>query len=188
MREVHQWSCKCFDTSKAHFRTPLFAIVLQTIFRQMFKLVDFQLDQYVLWSSFSFSSVTIWSLCALQTSFNQHGSSVSSFDKDVLEHTELRVHQYEQGIQRLSNPHYPPLTGQPMFSMVFIGFHGFSEWWHCSSSWSALVPHGSSHPEDVPGATELTWSSYVILTVGGLVSNTSDVNEWRTRGACGNQG
>ena len=53
-----------------------FAIVLQTIFRQMFKLVDFQLDQYVLWSSFSFSSVTIWSLCALQTSFNQHGSSV----------------------------------------------------------------------------------------------------------------
>ena len=76
MREVHQWSCKCFDTSKADFRTPLFAIVLQTIFRQMFKLVDFQLDQYVLWSSFSFSSVTIWSLCALQTSFNQHGSSV----------------------------------------------------------------------------------------------------------------
>ena len=126
MREVHQWSCKCFDTSKAHFRTPLFAIVLQTIFRQMFKLVDFQLDQYVLWSSFSFSSVTIWSLCALQTSFNQHGSSVSSFDKDVLEHTELRVHQYEQGIQRLSNPHYPPLTGQPMTfhgsSLVFMGF------------------------------------------------------------------
>ena len=26
----------------------------------------------------------------------------------------------------------------------------------------------------------------VILTVGGLVSNTSDVNEWQTRGACGN--
>ena len=36
--------------------------------------------------------------------------------------------------------HNPPLTGQPMFSMVFIGFHGFSECWHCSSSWSALVP------------------------------------------------
>ena len=53
-----------------------FATVLQTIFRQMFKLVDFQLDQYVLWSSFSFSTVTIWALCALQTSFNQHGSSV----------------------------------------------------------------------------------------------------------------
>ena len=27
----------------------------------------------------------------------------------------------------------------------------------------------------------------VILTVGGLVSNTSDVNEWQTRDACGNQ-
>ena len=51
-----------------------------------------------------------------------------------------------------------------------------------------LVRFGSSHPEHVPGAMELTWSSYVILTVGGLVSNTSDVNEWQTRDACGNQG
>ena len=187
MREVHQWSCKCFDTSKAHFRTPLFAIVLQTIFRQMFKLVDFQLDQYVLWSSFSFSSVTIWALCALQTSFNQHGSSVilTRTCSNTPNSEFINMNRVYNGCQTHKTHH---LQGNPWLSMVFIGLHGFSEWWHCSSSWSALVPHGSSHPEDVPGATELTWSSYVILTVGGLVSNTSDVNEWRTRGACGNQG
>ena len=40
--------------------------------------------------------------------------------------------------------------------MVFRGFQWFSGWWHCSSSWSSF---GSSHPEDVPGRKELTWSS-----------------------------
>ena len=135
-----------------------FANVFQTIFRQMFNIVDFQLDQYVLWSSFSFSSVTIWALCALQTSFNQHGNSV--FLTRTCSNTPnsgfINMNRVYNGCQNHKTHH---LQGNPWLSMVFIGFQGFSECWHCSSSWSALVPHGSSHPEDVPGATELTWSS-----------------------------
>ena len=104
---------------------------------------------------------------------------LSSFDKDVLEHTELRVHQYEQGIQQLSNP---PLTGQPMFSMVFINvFMGFP-------NDGIAVPLG---PLWFLPSWRRSWCNgvnMVILTVGGLVSNTSDVNEWQTRDACGNQG
>ena len=42
------------------------------------------------------------------------------------------------------------------FFCVFNSFQRFSGWWHCSSSWSRF---GSSHPEDVPGRKELTWSS-----------------------------
>ena len=132
----------------------LFANVFRQFSDRCSILVDFQLDQYVLWSSFSFSSVTIWALCALQTSFNQHGSSV--FLTRTCSNTPnsgfINMNRVYNGCQT----HNPPLTGQPMFSMVFIGFHGFSECWHCSSSWSA---HGSSHPEDALDATELTWSS-----------------------------
>ena len=55
----------------------------------------------------------------MQTSFNQHGQ-LSSFDKDMLEHVELRVPQFEHSLQRLQNL---PRTGQGMLflrcSMVF---------------------------------------------------------------------
>ena len=143
MREVHQWSCKCFDTSKAHFRTPF----LRMFFRQFSDRCPILLIS--IWISMCCEvpfrlAASLYMVTMCFANLAQPAWKLSSFDKDALEHTELRVHQYEQGIQRLSNPHNPPLTGQPMFSMVFIGFHGFSEWWHCSSSWSALVPHGSS--------------------------------------------
>ena len=92
----------------------------------------------------------------MQTSFN-HFYQFSSFDKDMLEHVELRVPQFEHSLQRLQNL---PRTGQ---GMLFNGFPWLSAWWHCSSSWSALVPptfaSGSFTSEDVSGATELTLSS-----------------------------
>ena len=133
-----------------------FAIVLQTIFRHMFNLVDFQLDQYVLWSSFSFSSVTIWSLCALalQTSFNQHGSSVV-LTKDK---GRARTHRTQSSsIWTGYTTVVKPTTYRA--THVFHGFHVFSWVFRMMALQFLLVPHGSSHPEDVPGATELTWSS-----------------------------
>ena len=55
------------------------------------------------------------------------------------------------------------VRGKACFSIVFNGFQWFSAWWHCSSSWSALVPPTSASgpftSEDVSGATELTLSS-----------------------------
>ena len=55
------------------------------------------------------------------------------------------------------------VRGKACFSVVFNGFQWFSTWWHCSSSWSALVPPTSASgpftSEDVSGATELTLSS-----------------------------
>ena len=159
-----------------------FAIVLQTIFRQMFKLVDFQLDQYVLWSSFSFSSVTIWSLCALQTSFNQHGSSVVWQRTRTCSNTPnsefINMNRVYNGCQNHKTHH---LQGNPCFpwcSLVFMGFPDDG----------IAVPLG---PLWFLPSWRRSWCNgvnMVILTVGGLVSNTSDVNEWQTRGACGNQG
>ena len=157
-----------------------FANVFQTIFRQMSNLVDFHLDQYVLWSSFSFSSITIWSLCALQTSFNQHGSSV------VLTRTRsntpnsefINMNRVYNGCQTHITHH---LQGNPCFpwcSLVFMGFPNDG----------IAVPLG---PLWFLPSWRRSWCNgvnMVILTVGGLVSNTSDVNEWRTRGARGNQG
>ena len=121
------------------FQDSFFANVFQTIFRQMFNIVDFQLDQYVLWSSFSFSSVTIRSLCALQTSFNQHGSSVvlTRTCSNTPNSEFINMNRVYNGCQTHKTHH---LQGNPWLSMVFIGFQGFSEWWHCSSSWSALFP------------------------------------------------
>ena len=56
------------------------------------------------------------------------------------------------------------VRGKACFSVVFNDcFQWFSTWWHCSSSWSALVPPTSASgpftSEDVSGATELTLSS-----------------------------
>ena len=127
-----------------------FANVFQTIFRQMFNLVDFQLDQYV-WSSFSFSSVTIWSLCALQTSFNQHGSSV------VLTRTCSNTPNSEFINMNRYTTVVKPTTYRA--THVFHGFHRFSWVFRMMALQFLLVRFGSSHPEDVPGATELTWSS-----------------------------
>jgi hypothetical protein len=45
---------------------------------------------------------------------------LSSFDKDMLEHVELRVPQFEHSLQRLQNL---PRTGQ---GMLFRGFQWFS--------------------------------------------------------------
>ena len=132
----------------------LFAIVLQTIFRQMFKLVDFQLDQYVLWSSFSFSSVTIWSLCALalQTSFNQHGSSVVlTKDKGRARSHRTQSSSIWTGYTTVVKPTTYRATH------VFRGFHLFSWVFRMMALQFLLVRFGSSHPEDVPGATELTY-------------------------------
>ena len=63
------------------------------------------------------------------------------------------------------------VQGKACFSMTFIGFQWFSAWWHCSSSWSALVPPTSASgpftSEDVSGATE---DNIVVLTVGSFGS------------------
>ena len=158
----------------------LFAIVLQTIFRQMFKLVDFQLDQYVLWSSFSSSSVTMWSLCALQTSFNQHGSSVvlTRTCSNTPNSEFINMNRVYNGCQTHKPTTYRATHDFPWFSLVFMGFPNDG----------IAVPLGPLW--FLPSWTR-SWCNgvnMVILTVGGLVSNTSDVNEWQTRGACGNQG
>ena len=131
----------------------LFTNVFQTLFRQMFKLVDFQLDQYVLWSSVSFSSVTVWSLCALQTSFNQHGSSVvlTRTCSNTPNSEFINTNRVYNGCQT----HH--LQGNPCFpwcSVVFM-IMGFPN----DGMQFLLVHFGSSHPEDVPGAAELTWLS-----------------------------
>ena len=159
-----------------------FAIVLQTIFRQMFKLVDFQLDQYVLWSSFSFSSVTIRSLCALQTSFNQHGSSVVL--TRTCSNTPNSGFIIWTGSTTVVKPQNPPLTGQPM---TFHGFQWFSRVFRMMALQFLLVRFGSSWFLPSWRRSWCNGVNMVILTVGGLVSNTSDVNEGQTRGACGNQ-
>ena len=125
MREVHQWSWKCFDTSKAHFRTPF----LRMFFRQFSDRCSILLISN--WISMCCEApfrlaASLYMVTMCFANLIQPAWKLSSFDKDVLEHTELRVHQYEQGIQRLSNPHNPPLTGQPMtfhgFHLVFMGF------------------------------------------------------------------
>ena len=157
-----------------------FANVFQTIFRQMFNLVDFQLDQYVLWSSFSFSSVTIWSLCAVQTSFNQHGSSVvlTRTCSNTPNSEFINMNRVYNGCQTKKPTTYRATHDFPWFSLVFMGFPNDG----------IAVPLGPLW--FLPSWTR-SWCNgvnMVILTVGGLVSNTSDVNEWQTRGACGNQG
>ena len=161
------------------FQDSFFANVFQTIFRQMFNIVDFQLDQYVLWSSFSFSSVTIWSLCALQTSFNQHGNSV--FLTRTCSNTPnsgFIMNRVYNGCQTKKPTTYRATHDFPWFSLVFMGFPNDG----------IAVPLG---PLCFLPSWRRSWCNgvnMVILTVGGLVSNTSDVNEWQTRGACGNQG
>ena len=55
----------------------------------------------------------------MQTSFNQN-DQLSSFDKDMLEHVELRVPQFEHSLQQLQNL---PRTGQ---GMLFHDFQWFS--------------------------------------------------------------
>ena len=93
-------------------------------------LLDFQWHQYVSWRSFAYSNITI---CHCTPS-KPHSTSMvnldqlSSFDKDMLEHVELRVPQFEHSLQRLQNL---PRTGQGML------FHGFQ--------WFSMVFHGFPH-------------------------------------------
>ena len=151
----------------------------QTIFRQMFKLVDFQLDQYVLWSSFSFSSVTIWAtMCfanLIQPAWKL--SSLTRTCSNTLNSEFINMNRVYNGCQTHITHH---LQGNPCFpwcSLVFMGFPNDG----------IAVPLG---PLWFLPSWRRSWCNgvnMVILTVGGLVSNTSDVNEWQTRGACGNQ-
>ena len=86
---------------------------------------------------------------------------LSSFDKDMLEHVELRVSQFEHSLQRLQNL---PRTGQ---GMLFHGFPWFSMVFRMMALQFLLVrflvpPTSASGPftsEDVSGATTLTLSS-----------------------------
>ena len=131
-----------------------FANVFQTIFSQMFKLVDFQLDQYVLWSSFSFSSVTSWSLCALQISFSQHWSSVVL--KRMCSNTPNSEFINTNRVYIATKPTKPTTYRA---THVFHGVHLFSWVFRMMALQFLLVRFGSSHPEDVPRATVSTWSS-----------------------------
>ena len=100
----------------------------------------------------------------------------------MLEHVALRVPQFEHSLPRLQNL---PRTGQgTLFHDLFNGFQWLSAWWHCSSSWSVLVPPTSASgpftSEDVSGATE---DNVVVLTVGSfwivVACNASDMNQWQ---------
>ena len=104
-------------------------------------LLDFQWHQYVSWRSFAYSNITICHCTPskpMQTSFNQHGQ-LSSFDKDMLEHVELRVSQFQHSLQRLQNL---PRTGQ---GMLFHGFQWFSMAFRMMALQFLLVRFGSSH-------------------------------------------
>ena len=117
----HQWQSKskCLDTSKGHFRT-----LSLCMSDRCSHLLDFQWHQYVSWRSFAFSNVTMshsmrskpyWTSMLHFVVLTQ-----KVFDKDILEHDELRFSQIEHCFQQLRNlPRTGARHGFPWFSMVF---------------------------------------------------------------------
>ena len=76
------------------------------------------------------------------------------------------------------------VQGTAYYIIVFDGFDGFQ--WVPDDG--IAVPLGP--PWFLPPSWRRSWCNgvdMVILTVGGVVSNNSDVNQWEARGACGIQ-
>ena len=75
---------------------------------------------------FSFSSVTMWSLCALQTSFNQHGSPVvlTRTCSNTPNSEFINMNRVYNGCQTHITHH---LQGNPCFPWSSLVFNGFPD-------------------------------------------------------------
>ena len=158
-------------------------------------LLDFQWHQYVSWRSFAYSDIMQhhYVTVRLANLIQPENDQLSSFDKDMLEHVELRVPQFEQSLQRLQNL---PRTGQ---GMLFCGFQWFSMAFRMMALQSLFFHFGSSHIRFgslYPG--RCFWRNGVNIVVPHcrqlwivVACNTSNMNQWQWKrmvlvDACGN--